>query len=294
MKMTDEVMEVRSLIPSSQVGGIIGKGGSNIAKVREQSGAFISILKNDQFAALNPNRTITERICIFKGTADQVAHAARILTQLIVDTSNERLLNKAGTDREKLEKTALKLLVHRSQVGSIIGKGGSLIKETQQNTSTRIQVSNDVLANSTEKSVNIIGTPDQIHAAMQVIVKCLHDNPLPPNTKNYMYVPGTQQLYSQQRKRSSLPDTSKPGSCAQESTQKIAIPSVCAGTVIGRHGATIRELRQTSGTQISIADADSENPDERIVTLTGTSQGIQTAVSMIRQLVEQYKPADRE
>merc|ERR1712226_50807 len=73
-------------------------------------------------------------------------------------------------------------------------------------------------------------------------------------------------------------------------TQKIAIPTICAGCVIGKGGAVIRDLRAQSGTNISIADADPTNPNERVVTLTGTPQGIQTAIYLIRQLVEQYQP----
>lgn len=80
------------------------------------------------------------------------------------------------------------------------------------------------------------------------------------------------------------------GASAPANTQKIAIPTICAGCVIGKGGAVIRDLRAQSGTNISIADADPTNPNERVVTLTGTPQGIQTAIYLIRQLVEQYQP----
>lgn len=55
----------------------------------------------------------------------------------------------------------------------------------------------------------------------------------------------------------------------------------------------IRDLRAQSGTNISISDADATNPNERVVTLTGTPTGIQTAIFLIRQLVEQYNPPAR-
>lgn len=67
----------------------------------------------------------------------------------------------------------------------------------------------------------------------------------------------------------------------------------CIGCVIGKGGSVIRDLRVQSGTNISIADPEANNPNERVVTLTGTPQGIHTAVLLIRQLVEQYQPPER-
>jgi len=75
---------------------------------------------------------------------------------------------------------------------------------------------------------------------------------------------------------------------AQTNTQKIALPVQCAGCVIGKGGAVIRDLRKESGTNISIADAE-PGATERVVTLTGTAQGIQQAIFLITKLVEAYQ-----
>eukprot|EP00808_Paulinella_micropora_P031599 g53825.t1 len=75
-----------------------------------------------------------------------------------------------------------------------------------------------------------------------------------------------------------------------QSMQKIAIPTVCTGCVIGKRGSVIEELRAQSRTVISIANPEPTNQHERVVTITGSSQGIQSAIYLIRQLVEQYQP----
>jgi hypothetical protein len=49
-------------------------------------------------------------------------------------------------------------------------------------------------------------------------------------------------------------------------------------------------LRAQSGCSISIADPPHDAPNERIITLTGPPQGLHTAVYLIRQLVEQFRP----
>lgn len=56
----------------------------------------------------------------------------------------------------------LRLIVPASQCGSLIGKGGSKIKEIREVTGASIQVASDMLPNSTERAVTITGTSDAI------------------------------------------------------------------------------------------------------------------------------------
>lgn len=293
-----ETQELRILIDNNQVGGIIGKGGVNVTSVREQSGVFLSILKADNVA---------ERVMVLKGQYEQLIKAISLIAGLLIEADAK--FNKETPNMEQGE-TKLKLLVHKHAVGAVIGKGGAVIKETQTTTGARVQVSNDPLPQSTEKTVTISGNPMAIHEATMKVLQQLRENPLRPGTKSYPYVPGAQfanqsafgmaqQTYAQQFNPYGLQQPAPfgdfgmgaAGGVAQPTnTQKIAIPTICAGCVIGKGGAVIRDLRAQSGTNISIADADGTNPNERVVTLTGTPQGIQTAIFLIRQLVEQYQP----
>lgn len=287
-----DVQEVRVLIDNNQVGGIIGKGGANVKRVREEAGVFLSILKAEF-------RAVQERVMVMKGTISQVAKALFLISELLIEGS--------GKDKSSNEGIAIRLLVHRASVGAVIGKGGTTIKETQSETNVRVQVSNEPLPNSTEKTVTITGSPSAIQQATTRILTQLKENPLRSGTKVYPYVPGqpmypTQPAYGlpymQQPQLGLLqqPFPSYGGLGGQQqtnmptSTQKIAIPTVCAGCVIGKGGSVIRDLRAQSQCNISIADPEQNSPNERVVTLTGTSQGIQTAIYLIRQLVEQYQP----
>jgi len=282
------------LIENHQVGGIIGKGGANVTRVREDSGASVSILKSE-------SRNVQERIMIIRGTVAQVSKAANYLAQLIIDGNKPR--DKKDTS-EKEPQTSFTILVHRAAVGAVIGKGGATIRETQQETGTRIQVSNEPLPRSTEKTVTITGTPSAIEVATLRVLTQLKDNPIRKQTRSDLYVPG-EAPYSPPSSYPSPPPPYAPSPLSYAasplppsygsqplSTQKIAIPTVCAGCVIGKGGAVIKDLRAQSGTSISIADPDSASPTERVVTLTGTPQGIQTAVYLIRQLVEGYQPQE--
>jgi len=213
--------------------------------------------------------------------------------------------------------TMIKLLVHKSIVGAVIGKQGAVIKETQHETGTRVQVSNEPLPNSTEKTISITGTPAAIHQALCRILVQLRNNPVRAGTRILPYIPGPpgfpqaapygfapyggpMALYGQppiyagalaQSLRSlALSSPVLYGQPQQPSRQEYSIPTACAGAIIGKGGSVIHNLRQQSGTNISIADPSFENDHERMVTITGSPQGIQMAISLIRQLVEQYQP----
>jgi len=78
------------------------------------------------------------------------------------------------------------------------------------------------------------------------------------------------------------------------SEQKIAIPSICAGCVIGRGGEVIKALRAQSGCQIQVENQDTSNPSERVVVIKGSQHAIQTAVKLIRGCVENYRPSSNQ
>lgn len=264
-----ETQELRILIDNNQVGGIIGKAGANVTRVREQTGIFLSILKAEVNA--------TERVMVLKGQYDQLVEALKMVAELLIEADAK--LKKLEVPEEQ---TKVRLLVHRGAVGAVIGKGGTVIKETQLETGARVQVSHEPLPQSTEKTVTIFGTPSGIRQAAMRVLSQLRENPLRSNTKSYPYVPGSAFPFAQPAAVSPF------DSIAQTNTQKIALPVQCAGCVIGKGGAVIRDLRKESGTNISIADAE-PGAVERVVTLTGTAQGIQQAIFLITKLVEGYQ-----
>ena len=55
-----------------------------------------------------------------------------------------------------------RLIVPASQCGSLIGKGGSKIKEIREITGASIQVASEMLTNSTERAVTISGNGEAI------------------------------------------------------------------------------------------------------------------------------------
>lgn len=311
---------IRVLIDSSSVGAIIGREGCNVKHVRDTTSCIVSIAKVDgqtnrrndttpqshkqSLQHINP-RSIPERILTLRGDDESIVNASKYILQLLIDANN--IDNPMATPENIQQQTiTYKLLVHKSIVGCIIGKEGMTIKQLQDDSNARIQISNQPLPGSTDKTVSITGTVDSITSALQSILQLLHDNPIRDNIRTYPYQPqlalqmmsydqyGNGMLYSPhvyaQPPHAPANAMYPPISVAShepQQTQKIAIPSTCAGAIIGRSGRTIKEIRLRTGCVISIAEQDNNSPNERVVTLTGSTQSIHMAILAIRSLVEQ-------
>ena len=80
-----------------------------------------------------------------------------ISIKLFQDLSN--LLSPGTVPRPPI---TFRLIVPASQCGSLIGKGGSKIKEIREITGASIQVASEMLPNSTERAVTISGNGEAI------------------------------------------------------------------------------------------------------------------------------------
>ncbi|KAL1395575.1 hypothetical protein pipiens_011150, partial [Culex pipiens pipiens] len=97
--------EVRLLIPSKMAGAIIGKGGHNIQKLRTEFQAQVNV--GD---CTGPERVIT------------IGADMETVTKVVKDIMKH--LDKAGENEYEL-----RILVHQSLAGCVIGRGGTKIKE---------------------------------------------------------------------------------------------------------------------------------------------------------------------
>jgi len=319
--------EARFLIEKRIMGLIIGKGGSRIKAMREETGVYASILKVKQ-----PQESSPERVMVLQGKTEQISHAIRNVVQLILDNALEREQknNGAAEPSAAINTTKITILCDVTQAGAIIGKGGATIKQTQADTGAKMQVSKDALPGSTERSCQLTGTIDVLEASCLMVLNQLKEYPA-TTSKTIHYVPNNgiavpspygadpsgfgqyapppaQQQFGQHFQHQQAPfggvpspygqtadhfaPPQQPSQAGPQSKQQIAIPTMCAGGVIGKGGHRIREIQAQSETTIQIAPADAASPLERIVSISGPSSGIQTAVALIRHAVEQeYQPA---
>jgi predicted RNA-binding protein YlqC (UPF0109 family) len=155
-------LALRCIITTKEAGIVIGKSGRHVAEIREQSGARLNVSENVPGAH--------ERVLTVIGPLDTVAKAFSLVALKFVQ---EQQSNVDAKQRH----TAIKLLVPHARMGSIIGKAGSKIKEVQDASGAKINATEELLPNSTERIVTIQGVVDSVHIATYHIGAVLQDHP---------------------------------------------------------------------------------------------------------------------
>lgn len=122
---------VRLLVyKSNQTGGVIGKGGSCIRRLRADSGANIRMLEEDETPACGCAET--DRVCEVSGDSQCVWKALDVISELIIENppgevkSRHPVPSQHGSDVEVVEGVAFHMLVPSDDVGAVIGLGGKV------------------------------------------------------------------------------------------------------------------------------------------------------------------------
>nr|XP_057937701.1 poly(rC)-binding protein 3 isoform X7 [Doryrhamphus excisus] len=157
-------LTIRLLMHGKEVGSIIGKKGETVKKMREESGARINISEGN----------CPERIVTITGPTDTIFKAFAMIAYKFEEDIINSMSNSPATSKPPV---TLRLVVPASQCGSLIGKGGSKIKEMRESTGAQVQVAGDMLPNSTERAVTISGTPEAIIQCVKQICVIMLESP---------------------------------------------------------------------------------------------------------------------
>ncbi|XP_073983744.1 poly(rC)-binding protein mub isoform X7 [Rhodnius prolixus] len=154
-------LTIRFIMQGKEVGSIIGKKGEIVNRFREESGAKINI----------SDGSCPERIVTVTGSTQAIYKAFTFICKKFEEFQE---MQNGGGSRAPI---TLRLIVPASQCGSLIGKGGSKIKEIREVTMASIQVASDMLPNSTERAVTITGTSDAITQSIYHICQVMLESP---------------------------------------------------------------------------------------------------------------------
>jgi len=319
-------LQVRVMVDERSVGGLIGKGGAVINKLRSDSGCKVNIADGMPGAR---HATVT-----VVGHHEQVANCLHAIADRLYERKRGGASNAEtgrgeyttyevkGSGEVTIENCHIVLLVPNNQIGAMIGKGGAKVNAIRQGTGANIKISERTLGDSTEKSVTVVGNSKVVAAALQQICAHLNDDadkvattPYVPRPEYDDYGYGSRDGYSRRdgRKRKQWPDDDyyypprgypdgsyreygprgppppppPPGPPQPTQTLVVPVPNYIMGTVIGRNGASINEIRGRSGATIKIAPLESGATD-RMVTITGTPQQNEAAIAMIHQKMAEH------
>ncbi|XP_015232866.1 PREDICTED: poly(rC)-binding protein 3-like isoform X1 [Cyprinodon variegatus] len=132
--------------------------------MREDSGARINISEGN----------CPERIVTITGPTDAIFKAFAMIAYKFEEDIINSMSNSPATSKPPV---TLRLVVPASQCGSLIGKGGSKIKEMRESTGAQVQVAGDMLPNSTERAVTISGAPEAIIQCVKQICVVMLESP---------------------------------------------------------------------------------------------------------------------
>lgn len=130
---SDEPTVLKMLFPHELAGRVIGKGGSVLKQIMEDSRAKVRLSETDE---LIPETG--ERIVMAMGTPEAVALVADFILAIL----NEPM---PGEVVDPSRAKPLKILVPEATTGSVIGKSGAVIKELMEVSGANIRVSSSPL-----------------------------------------------------------------------------------------------------------------------------------------------------
>ncbi|KAL2236025.1 UNVERIFIED_CONTAM: Far upstream element-binding protein 1 [Sesamum indicum] len=165
-----------------------------------------------------------------------------------------------------------KIEIPNARVGVIIGKGGETIKYLQLQSGAKIQVTRDMDAdpNSATRGVELMGTPDQIAKAEQLINDVLSEAEA-----------GGSGIVSRRL-------TGQPSGSEQF---VMKIPNNKVGLVIGKGGETIKNMQARTGARIQVIPLHLPPGDmskERTVQIDGTSEQIEAAKQLVEEVISEF------
>jgi len=318
-------LTLRMLMSGKEVGPIIGKGGEIINAIREEAGAKIHI----------SDGSCPERVITVTGPTDTIFKAYSLICKKLEDEDLARLERRSGEREEegRKEGLSLRLVIPASQCGSLIGKGGSKIKEIREVTGCSVQVASDPLPASTERMVTVAGSKDAVTQCIYHICCVMLESPAKGTTVQYQpgragYGPGPMMhrgergggpggnplasllglggdggstlaaiasIAGSQIRRHEMRNREERGvtmPLEREASFQMAVPNELIGSVIGKGGSKIAEIRQMSGAMIRISRSDdpaTAAEEERQINITGNPDSVALAKSLINMSLDLHK-----
>lgn len=253
------------MIPSDKAGLVVGKGGNNLKRVREDYHVRVSLEKE---AVVDPLTNIEERELTMQGDLIQMSQAFRCIlgpSSLCYFGVPRCLMNShapglvattfpfipervASPDPDKIQ---LHVIVPARFAGAFLGKGGAQLKQTASTACCRVSMTSR--DGNPDRRVVIIGGYDQCTIAQDLVFRQLQEA------------------------------TRAAGLDLPELSTVFLIRKEAAGSVIGKQGATLKQIREQSGSQIKLDREEVEG--HRHCTITGDFQNILQAERTIFDIV---------
>ncbi|KAL5988351.1 hypothetical protein ACLOJK_036115 [Asimina triloba] len=168
MKAPEEILTFRLLCINDKIGGVIGKGGSIIRTLQQETGSDIKIL--------DATPDSDDRVVVISAPAhpdDRISASQEAVLRL-----QSRIVSPVPEGPEKV--LCSRLLVPSSQIGCLLGKGGAIIAEMRKLSGAHIRIlGKDKIpkcASENEEVVQVVGEFEAVQEAMLQITSRLRQH----------------------------------------------------------------------------------------------------------------------
>jgi len=264
------------LVPSAACGMLIGKEGGTIQNLKEKAGCSAVRLSQKQVDH-NAPRTFERVLTISSFELDACARFAESILEGYVRHSEIcRYLN--GTTSYS----------RNTNAPSYIPRNNPVISGYTNAVSPVSNVARQPYARSGSGSIH------ELEAGVQGVNFDVQTNVQGGHVRQPPYINSPQSAMNATGKNmsSSSPflspnQRSTPPPTSFNSTINLAVPDSMVGALLGRRGQTLMELQSESGARIRVSQRDEFVPgtSNRIVSLSGTEDSVNSARNMIRQLL---------
>ncbi|KAL6068567.1 hypothetical protein STEG23_000970 [Scotinomys teguina] len=194
-------------------------------------------------------RRFSEGPC-FKNKVKRASEMTQQVKRPLSELGDLRLI--PGPQVVEEEKQVL-LLMHGKEVGSIIGKKGESVKKMREESGARINISE---GNCPERIITLAGPTNAIFKAFAMIIDKLEED-------------------------ISSSMTNSTAASRPPVTLRLVVPASQCGSLIGKGGCKIKEIRESTGAQVQVAGDMLPNSTERAITIAGIPQSIIECVKQI-------------
>ncbi|XP_078571827.1 insulin-like growth factor 2 mRNA-binding protein 2 isoform X35 [Branchiostoma floridae x Branchiostoma japonicum] len=278
---SSEDVPLKLLAHNSLVGRLIGRNGTTLKKIMQDSGARITISNFQELTLYNMERTIT-----ILGTLDDQCKAEKLIMQKLrvsYDADMQNIMTEPNAMQTNpamfpgiLPPAAAALAMQQQMqqpqpseksdlwvpggvVGALIGPGGQNIRSAsrQANATIKIAPADQSAQGQAERKVSITGSPD---AQWKV--------------QYWVFSKVGQEGYA--------------GSDVVVLRAEIPVPSNMVGRIIGKRGASVQGLQKNTSARIEVPrNKQGDENGEVPVTIVGNFYSVQSAQRQIRKLVSQ-------
>ncbi|KAI6213654.1 hypothetical protein M3Y94_00176000 [Aphelenchoides besseyi] len=152
----------------------------------------------------------------------------------------------------------IKVLIPAGAVGALIGKGGEAMRALKNESNCRVQMSKnqELFQNTNERICMVKGKVNASMIVMKAIIEKIQEK-IEPNTPTDQF------------------DLKGVDRCHEI---KVVVPNTSAGMVIGKSGASIKEIRETTGANIQVypkaGSEEAKQSVERVITVGAENNAV--------------------